>query len=113
MTETCGLTYGTQFAYYDRVYQSLKTLQPTLEGVSDQFFGTVPKRGGMCGGKLFALQTRERPTNASGYFSLLPTPVARDYKGIAFKPQDLSRLVNALIWLSENQISDGKNTVTR
>lgn len=110
MNDTCGPTSGRQFAFYDPESQSLRTSQRTSFEDSQPFCGTVPRMGYLSAGWLWEHQRREPPTDETGSFLLLPTPIARDAKGIAFNPSDLSRLVNALVWLTGYRTSHGETT---
>jgi hypothetical protein len=108
---TCGRTSGKPFAYFDQESLSLKMSQPTLFADSQPFSGTVPKMGCLFNGSLSVLPKPVPLIDVKDCSSLLPTTTARDYKGIAFNPADLSRLVNALVWLTGYRVgSSGEST---
>lgn len=67
------------FVIYDRATSSWRTSQLSLIEESGSSSVTWPKRGMTRDGRAFELRTWERPTDASGSSSLLPT--ATDSKG--------------------------------
>lgn len=74
--DTCGLTYGKPFAYYEPESRSLRTWRGT--GVKDlpPFSGTVPKTGYLSGGFLFELPTPGPRIAGNDCSLLLPSRVA-------------------------------------
>ncbi len=81
MKDTCGLTSGKPFAYFDPDTRSLRTWQGTGLWGSEQFCGTVPKTGSMSGGVLYELPTPEPRIEGSDFSSCLPTPRTSDSTG--------------------------------
>lgn len=97
--DTCGRTSAKPFAYYDHESRSLKTSQGTEAEVSRPYSATVPKTGSMFSGFLYEHPTPEPRTDENDSSLRLPTPMARDCKGISFSPDDMSRLVNVSVKL--------------
>ena len=78
--DTYSHTYWKPFAIYDPDTQSLRMFEDTLISDLTPFSATLPQSGMMRNGVLFELPKSERHTKEQD-FTLLPTPVARDFKG--------------------------------
>lgn len=76
-----GMTCGASFARWDRDTSSWRTSQLTLDGVFDTYSGTFPRAGGLRSGTAFLRQPSAPITVETGFLCLLPTPMARDYRG--------------------------------
>lgn len=76
MSDTCGPTYGTPFAFYDPDTCSLRTSEATLLSDSTPSSPTLPPSGIACGGRFYELPTSAPPTGGNGSSGLLPTPTA-------------------------------------
>lgn len=78
-----GATSQTPFAFFDPASCSWRTSQPSLDGDSTEYSGTWPRSGTTRAGCAFELPKLGLPTTETGGSaspSLLPTPLARDWK---------------------------------
>lgn len=78
-----GTTSPKPFAYFDRDSSSWRTSPPSPDEDSTEYSGTWPRSGTTRGGCAFELPKLEQPTTEIGGSaspSLLPTPLARDWK---------------------------------
>lgn len=78
-----GETSPKPFAYFDRGSSSWRTSPPSPDEDSTEYSGTWPRSGTTRDGCAFELPKLEQPTIAtdgSALPSLLPTPLARDWK---------------------------------
>lgn len=104
MTDGSGPRYGVPFAIYDPDSSSWKTSAPSLFGEQMRFSGDWPPSGMTVRGIAYRLPGPERPISANGS-TLLPTPTARDWKGIPGKdvqmaslPREIAMLAGEYTW---------------
>jgi len=81
MSDTYGHTLSKLLAHYDQNTLSWKMSEDTLALDLAQSLQTLPKSGMTQDGKLYELVMLVRPIKEQES-SLLPTPLARDYKGV-------------------------------
>lgn len=76
--QECGSTWRESLAKYDHDSHLWKTVQCSLLGDLESFSVTWPRSGTMRNGVAYPRPSLEPTMNATGYGSLLPTPVASD-----------------------------------
>lgn len=81
MSDTCGPTSPTPWAYYDPDSSSWKTCAATFPWDSTASSPTLPEWGTWADGVLSELPTSERATKEHASSSLLPTPAASEAGG--------------------------------
>jgi len=88
MSDTYGHTLSKLLAHYDQNTLSWKMSEDTLALDLAQSLQTLPKSGMTQDGKLYELVMLVRPIKEQES-SLLPTPLARDYKGVDGRKEGL------------------------
>lgn len=89
MTETLSKRSSKPFASYDQASSSWKTYPASNDGDSPEFSGRWPRWGFMRDGIAYELPRPAHLTeeSASSSSRVLPTPVARDFKGRGMRGQ--------------------------
>ena len=78
-----------------------ETPQQALCGHLEPYLLTLPRSGSMRNGRLYERPTPAHPTDASGYSSLLPTPVVDNSRGLPSAQTDYQSLANVAATLTD------------
>ena len=92
MSDTCGHTSKKLLGFYDHNSSSWRMYEATLDLDLEKSLATLPLSGMTQHGDLYELQMSEHHTEGSDS-SFLPTPMSRDYKGVAGRDMDLNKAV--------------------